>query len=117
MTQQKLQDAQRNDLANNPMSQAGFFTSADEMRPHPAELLFKMDTIQELVIKSDIPEKMVNIITRMLWKSDRYNIDALEALVKQFLLVRLGKDRLARREFMEVLMKMKEPGEDEEALT
>lgn len=93
----------------------GLNWGAGEAPPHPGEVLFDIgDTTEELVKKSDVPERMVPIIARMLWKARRYRINALEDLVKWYLITRLAKDREARREYMEVVMAVKKSSDEEE---
>ena len=109
-------DSQRNALPNSPTTSPGFFTDEAFDRPHPAELLFKIENLKDLVMKSDIPERMVGVISRMLWKAERYHITALTQMVEWYLITRLGKDREARREYMQVVMKYKEPSEEDLAI-
>ena len=111
---QKLDPAQRNATENNPVT--GWWTNESDNRPHPAELLFSIADIQQLLMKSDVPEKMVNIVSHLLWKAERYNIPALKSRIQWYLLGRLGKDREARREYIQVLMNMKSD-EDEDDIT
>ena len=86
-----------------------------EAAPHPAEVLFDTGVeIEDLVKKSDIPEKMVPIIAKMLWKAKRYRIQSLTDLISSYLLARIPKDREGRREFMEVVMNTRRANEDDE---
>ena len=55
-------------------------------------------------MKSDVPEKMVEIISRMLWKAERYQIPALRSMVEWWLLARLGLNRQARQEYIDIVV-------------
>ena len=92
------------------------FWQGEEATPHPGAILFDVADTQDLVIKSDIPEAMVPIIGRMLWKAERYKIDALERLVRWYLLTRLGRDREARKEYIQLLVGTKKKNDDEDDL-
>ena len=93
----------------------GVFSGSSEQQPHPAEQLFQIDpkNLAELLLKSDIPEQMVGPITRMLWISERYDVKSLRSLITWYLLTRLGTNRQARKEFMEVLMNAPNQGDED----
>jgi hypothetical protein len=111
-----LGTAQRNNNQGSPITDPNFWRNEEGEREHPAALLFRIENLKDLVMKSDIPERMVPSVTRMLWKAERYQIPALTSLVEWYLIARLGKERQARQEFIELLTKVKDPNE-EEALT
>ena len=108
-----LPPAQRNSGDKRSILE-GLNWGGGEVAPHPGEVLFDIgEDIEDLIKKSDIPEKMVPVIARMLWKAQRYKINTLEALVRWYLLARLAKDRESRREYMEVVMNTKKSEEEE----
>ena len=108
-----MPDAQRNSGKGNILEGLIF---PDESQANPAEALFEAATLQDLVIRGDIPERMVPLIGKMLWKAERFNIGALQDLVKWYLLCRLGSDRQARREYMDVIMNTKKSDDDDDLL-
>ena len=89
---------ERNAKEHSPFAQNTFF--GEDSESSGLSQLFQIHDRQDLVMKSDIPESMVPIITRMLWKADRYNIPALYELVDWYLLARIGKDRRSREEML-----------------
>lgn len=105
-----LAPAQRNTEGKNLLTS---FTYGDGEQPHPAEQLFTVGTIEELIVKGDVPERMAVIIGRMLWLSERYSITTLESMVKWYLLSRLGINRASRKEFIEVLIAQRHKAEDD----
>jgi hypothetical protein len=111
-----LPAANRNSDGNG-LLESGVIWGTGEVQPHPAESLFDTgleDDIETLIKKSDIPEKMVPIIGRMLWIAERYTNPVLRDMVKWYLLSRIPKDREGRKEFMDVLMNMRQKSEEEE---
>lgn len=102
--EQELQQEQgakmveRNAKQHSPFAQQTFFGEDDQTGG--LGQLFDIKDRNDLVMKSDIPEHMVPIITRMLWKADRYKIPALFELVDWYLMARIGKDRRSREEML-----------------
>jgi len=84
------------------LEQTGFFGDADQR--HPGELLFEITSLRDLVIKGDIPEGMVQVLSRMLWKAERYKIPVLASMVEWYLLTRLPVNRQTREEFIKVVI-------------
>ncbi len=112
-----LASAQRNSSEGKSLLE-GIDWGAGVNPPHPGEVLFDTgENIEELLKKSDVPEKMVPVISKMLWKAKRYSIDTLEDLVRWYLLTRLAKDREARREYMEVVMAVKKSADEEDLVS
>ena len=89
---------ERNAKQHSPFAQQTFFSEDDETSG--IGQLFEIKNRQDLVMKSDIPEGMIPIITRMLWKADRYDIPALYQLVDWYLRARIGKERKSREEML-----------------
>ena len=89
-----------------------FAYGGGEAQPHPGEALFNITEIKELLIKGDIPEKMVPLVSRMLWKAERYKVDTLQSMVEWYLYTRLGADRQSRKEYMEVVMNLRPKDDD-----
>ena len=104
---------QRNSLDGSPLGGAGAFVDPEEEKPHPGEILFQIGTLEQLVIKGDIPERVVGPMTKLLWKAERYDIGTLKQFLRWYLLTGLGKDRKARKEYIEIVTKFKEAGENE----
>ena len=113
---QPLPTVQRNSgrPGGSALEQMGFIQEVEQ--PHPGELLFQIENLKDLVMKSDIPENMVSIIARMLWKAERYSVPALTSLVEWFLVCRLPVNRQARLEYMEIVVGKKKQDEEAEAL-
>ncbi len=109
-----LPSAQRNSGEKGSLLEGFGFPETETY--NPGEALFEIGDIKDLVVRGDIPEKMVPLLTRMLWKAERFRVSALEDLVKWYLLTRLGTNRAARREYMEVTMNAKKPGDEDEEL-
>jgi len=114
---QTLPTAQRNSgrAGGSALEQMGFIS--EEAQPHPGELLFQIENLKDLVMKSDIPQNMVSIIARMLWKGERYGIPALVGLVEWYLLCRLPVDRKSRQEYLDIVVGKKKLDEEAEALS
>lgn len=103
--------AQRNTKKDNVLQ--GIMAEALDGGPHPGEQLFEIEELEQLVIKGDIPEKMVGVLAQMLWEADRYNISALRARVRWYLLARLGASREGRKEYMQMVIGVKRKEEEE----
>ena len=110
-----LPTAQRNSKPGRSLlEQIGFAGDTDQR--HPGEVLFDIGDLKDLVIKSDIPEAMAKIISRMLWKAERYKIPALQSLVEWYLICRLPVGRQAREEYIRVVIGEKLKAEESEDL-
>ena len=107
-----LPPANRNAAKGGSLLEQINFPSTDGR--HPAQMLFEIVDINDLLVKSDIPEKMVPIISKMLWTADRYDIQARTQLVKFYLLSRIGKERMGRDEFLRAIMSTKNKDEDDD---
>lgn len=71
--------------------------------PVVAVLEEKFPGLTKLVQKSDVPEKMVVPMSEVLWLAARYNITAIVERVIMYLVVQMGKDRLARTKLEDII--------------
>ena len=89
------------------------FMHEDLDQRHPGEALFNPENLRDLVIKSDITERMQGVLWKMLFIAERYKITALQEMVEWYLLTRLPINRQARKEYSEVVIGLKKMEDDE----
>jgi len=113
-SESNLPASQRNSTGGSLLEAFDF---SEDSQPHPAELLFKIRNLRDLVIKSDIPSNVVPHISRMLWKAERYQIGSLTKIVEWYLLTRLSTNRRAREEYLEAVMQVRRKDDEDDILS
>lgn len=70
--------------------------------------------LRRLIAKSDIPAEMVQSLMVILALAERYNSEIIPSLVGWYLVGRIGKNRMGRKEFIKASQRAAPMGEDDE---